>query len=74
MKASVFDDGMKKLTDASVFVKDLEHAQINNWKMGVFTPKEYLESVSKAANNFFNVDSKPKIKQFTLTDLLENED
>ncbi|MDY0266195.1 MAG: HD domain-containing protein [Methanimicrococcus sp.] len=71
MKALIMDGGMKKLTDASLFVKDLEHAQINNWKMGVFTPKEHLEAVSKAANDFFEIDSKPKTKQVKLTDDFE---
>lgn len=71
MKALILDGSMRKLTDASVFVKDLEHAQINNWKMGVFTPKGHLEAVTKAANDFFDVDSKPKTKQFTFSDLLE---
>jgi len=73
MKALVMDGGMKKLTDASHFVKDLEQVQIANWKMGVFTPKEHLEAVSKAANNYFDVDAKPKTKQIALTDLLGNE-
>ncbi|MDR0767717.1 MAG: HD domain-containing protein [Methanosarcinales archaeon] len=73
MKALVMDGGMKKLTDASLFVKDLEHVQISNWKMGVFTPKEHLEAVSKAANDFFEIDMKPKMKQVSLTDLLGNE-
>ena len=69
MKALVMDGGMKKLTDASLFVKDLEHVQVENWKMGVFTPKEHLEAVSEAARTYFNVDSRPKIKQFTFSDL-----
>ncbi|WNY23732.1 hypothetical protein MmiHf6_10460 [Methanimicrococcus hongohii] len=73
MKALVMDGGMKKLTDASLFVKDLESVQVANWKMGVFTPKEHLEAVSKAANNYFEIDLKPKMKQSSLTDLLENE-
>ena len=69
MKALIMDGSMKKLTDASLFVKDLEHVQVENWKMGVFTPKEHLEAVSKAAADYFNVDSKPKIKQFTFSEL-----
>ncbi|MDV0445301.1 hypothetical protein MmiAt1_08720 [Methanimicrococcus sp. At1] len=73
MKALVMDKGMKKLTDASLFVKDLEHVQIENWKMGVFTPKEHLEAVSKAAYDFFEIETKPKTKQIALTDLLEND-
>ncbi|MDV0445303.1 hypothetical protein MmiAt1_08740 [Methanimicrococcus sp. At1] len=73
MKALVMDKGMKKLTDASLFVKDLEHVQIDNWKMGVFAPKEHLEAVSKAAYDFFEIETKPKTKQIALTDLLEND-
>ncbi|WNY27891.1 hypothetical protein MmiEs2_00690 [Methanimicrococcus stummii] len=74
MRALVMDGSMKKLTDASLFVKELEHAQINNWKLGVFAPKEHLEAVSKAAYDFFEIETKPKTKQAALTDLLENED
>ena len=69
MKALIMDGSMKKLTDASLFDKDLEHVQVENWKMGVFTPKEHLEAVSKAAYTYFNIDSRPKIKQFTFSDL-----
>lgn len=74
MKALVMTaDGMKKLTDTSLFIKDLESVQVANWKMGVFAPKEHLEAVSKAANDFFEIGSKPKTKQFKFSDILENE-
>ncbi|MCL2863571.1 MAG: HD domain-containing protein [Methanimicrococcus sp.] len=73
MKALVMDGGMKKLTDASLFVRDLEHVQVNNWRMGVFSPKEHLEAVSKAAADYFQIETKPKTKQFTLTDILKKE-
>lgn len=73
MKALVMDGGMKKLTDASLFVKDLEHVQISNWKMGVFTPKEHLEAVSKAAEEFFDIETKPKVKQVKLFEIMEND-
>ncbi len=69
MKALVMtDSGMKKLTDASLFVKDLEHVQLDNWKLGVFAPKEHLEAVSKAAYNFFEIETKPKLKAVSLSD------
>jgi len=71
MKALIMDGGMKKLTDASLFVRDLEHVQISNWKMGVFSPKEHLEAVSKAAADFFDIETKPKTKQFTLSDVFD---
>ena len=71
MKALIMDGGMKKLTDASLFVRDLEHVQVSNWKMGVFTPKEHLEAVSKAAADFFEVEVKPKTKQATILDVFE---
>jgi HD superfamily phosphohydrolase len=66
MKALIMKGNMKKLTDASHFIQVLENAQVSNWKMGVFTPKEHLEAVSKAAENFFGVENKPKTKQFNL--------
>ena len=68
MKALIMKGNMKKLTDASHFIQVLENAQVSNWKMGVFTPKEHLEAVSKAAEIFFGVENKPKTKQFTFTE------
>ncbi|WNY25924.1 HD domain-containing protein [Methanolapillus millepedarum] len=69
MKALVMDRTMRKLTDASPFVRVLEVAQESVWKMGVFSPKEHLEVVSKAAYDFFDVSKKPKTKQFKLSDI-----
>ncbi|MCL2142028.1 MAG: HD domain-containing protein [Methanimicrococcus sp.] len=66
MKALIMKGNMKKLTDASHFIQVLENAQVSNWKMGVFTPKEHLEAVSKAAEDFFGIENKPKTKQFNL--------
>lgn len=63
MKALIMEGNMKKLTDASHFIQVLENAQVSNWKMGVFTPKEHLEAVSKAAANIFEIEAKPKTKQ-----------
>ena len=73
MKALIMEGNMKKLTDASHFIQVLGNAQVSNWKMGVFTPKEYLEAVSKAAADYFNIDSKPKVKQYTFSDVLKEE-
>ena len=74
MKALIMEGNMKKLTDASHFIQVLGNAQVSNWKMGVFTPKEHLEAVSKAAADYFNVDSKPKIKQYTFSDVLKEDE
>ncbi|MDV0447439.1 hypothetical protein MsAg5_13300 [Methanosarcinaceae archaeon Ag5] len=69
MKALVMDRTMKKLTDVSPFVHVLAVAQESVWRMGVFSPKEHLEVVSKAAYDFFDVSRKPKTKQFRFSDI-----
>ncbi|WNY27568.1 HD domain-containing protein [Methanolapillus ohkumae] len=69
MKALIMDRTVKRLSDASPFVKVMETAQAGAWRMGVFSPKEHLEVVSKAAYDFFGISKKPKTKQFKLTEL-----
>jgi HD superfamily phosphohydrolase len=68
MKALVKMNGkMLRLDEVSHVVATLEHAHRDNWKMGVYTPKEHREAVSKAAREFF--DAKKVTKQFLLTEL-----
>jgi len=68
MKAQVMINGnMIPIDKASVLVSTLEKAQIDNWKLGVFTPSEYREKVGKIAREFFGV--KKDTKQFKLTEL-----
>jgi HD superfamily phosphohydrolase len=68
MKALVKMNGkMLRLDEVSHVVATLEHAHRDNWKMGVYTPKEHREAVSKAAREFF--DAKKGTKQFLLTEL-----
>jgi hypothetical protein len=38
----------------------LEKAEVSNWKMGVYTPKEYREKVKKSAEEIFEVKKEPK--------------
>ncbi|WMW22157.1 HD domain-containing protein [Methanolobus mangrovi] len=68
MKALVKVNGrMLRLDEVSHVVATLEQAHRDNWKMGVYTPKEYREEVSKAARTFFDV--KRTTKQFRLSEI-----
>jgi hypothetical protein len=40
---------------------------MENWRMGVYSPKEHSKVVAKAAKDYFEV--KKSTKQFKLTDL-----
>lgn len=61
------DHKMIPLNEASHFVSILQEAHMDNWRMGVYSPKEYCEAVGKAAREYFEV--KKPIKQFKLSDL-----
>ncbi|MCQ1536055.1 HD domain-containing protein [Methanosarcina sp. KYL-1] len=61
------DHRMIHLNEASHFVSILEEAHMDNWRLGVYSPKEHCEAVGKAARDFFDV--KKTIKQFKLSDL-----
>ena len=61
------DHKMIPLNEASHFVSILQEAHMDNWRMGVYSPKEHCESVGKAARDYFEV--KKPIKQFKLSDL-----
>lgn len=61
------DHKMIPLNEASHFVSILQEAHMDNWRMGVYSPKEYCKAVEKAARDYFEV--KKAIKQFKLTDL-----
>jgi hypothetical protein len=61
------DHKMIPLNEASHFVSILQEAHMDNWRMGVYSPKEHCEAVGKAARDYFEV--KKPIKQFKLSDL-----
>ncbi len=61
------DHKMIPLNEASHFVSILQEAHMDNWRMGVYSPKEHCEAVGKAARDYF--DAKKPIKQFKLSDL-----
>ncbi len=62
------DGELIKLEDASPLIKSLKAAEIDTWKLGVYTKKEYVEKVSKIAADYFNVKRVPKQK--TLDEVL----
>jgi HD superfamily phosphohydrolase len=61
------DHRMIPLNEASHFVSILQEAHMDNWRMGVYSPKENCEAVGKAARDYFEI--KKTVKQFKLTDL-----
>ncbi len=68
MKAKVLINGkMESIDKASSLVASLEKAQLDNWRLGVFTPEEYRAKVGSIAKDFFEV--KKDIKQFKLTEI-----
>ncbi len=68
MKAQVMVNGrMISLDKASNLVASLEKAQLDNWRLGVFTPAEFREKVGIVAREFFEV--KKDTRQFKLTEI-----
>lgn len=68
MKAKVLVNGrMLSIDKASSLVAVLEKAQVDNWRLGVYTPSEYKEKVGKIARDFFEV--KKELKQFKLNEI-----
>ncbi len=68
MKAEVLVNGkMIPIDKASSLVSALGKAQLDNWRLGVFTLPEHREKVGKIAREFFDV--KKDTKQFKLTEL-----
>lgn len=68
MKAMIkTDHKLVSLNEASHFVSILQEAHMDNWRMGVYCPREHCEAVGKAAKEYFNI--KKVTKQFKLSDL-----
>ncbi len=61
------DHKMIPINEASHFVSILKEAHMDNWRMGVYSPKEHCEAVGKAARDYFDV--KKSLKQFKLSDI-----
>lgn len=60
------DEGLKTLDEVSPLVKALKTASIENWRLGVYTTKEYIERVGKAAMNYFGIE---KVVQKSLDEI-----
>lgn len=68
MKARVMINGkMIPLDKASGLVVALEKAQLDNWRLGVFTPAEHREKAGSVARDLFDV--KKDTRQFKLTEI-----
>ncbi len=57
------DDELKSLEEVSSLVRALKQAERDIWRMGVYTKKEFVEVVKKAALRFFNIEKVPKQKK-----------
>ena len=66
MKAQIVGKKIQRLTEVSPFISVLEKAHIQNWKMGVFAPKDKIDAVRKAAYDYFDIERTKKVVQNTL--------
>ncbi len=57
------ENELKSLEDVSSLVRALKIAERDVWRMGVYTKKEFVENVKKAALRFFNIERTPKQKK-----------
>ncbi len=48
--------GLRTLDEVSPLVKALKTASLENWRLGVYTKKEYLGRVGKAAMDYFGIE------------------
>ena len=56
------DGELVKLEEVSPLIKALKLAEMENWRLGVYTKREYVEKVSKIASKLLNLDKIPKQK------------
>lgn len=50
------DEGLKALDEISPLVNALKVASIENWRLGVYTKKEFVDRVGKAAMDYFGIE------------------
>ncbi len=50
------EEGIKSLDEVSPLVNALKAASLENWRMGVYTKKEYLEKVGRVAADYFGIE------------------
>ena len=58
--------GLRTLDEVSPLVKALKTASLENWRLGVYTKKEYLGRVGKAAMDYFGIE---KVVQKSLDEI-----
>jgi hypothetical protein len=64
----ITSEGVKKLENVSGIVNQLKAFEIENWKLGVYSPKEIVEVVGKASIKSFNVEKRKK--QYRLDEVI----
>ncbi|MEM2462057.1 MAG: HD domain-containing protein, partial [Archaeoglobaceae archaeon] len=47
---------LKKLEEVSSLVRVLKTSWLDNWRFGVYTKKEFVEEVKKAAIEYFGIE------------------
>jgi hypothetical protein len=56
-RIEIAEGEFKQLFELSPLVRALEKAHIESWRMGVYSPKEYVDRVSKKAKDILGVSS-----------------
>ncbi len=56
------DGELVKLEEVSPLIKALKLAEMENWRLGIYTKREYVEKVGKIASKLLNLDKIPKQK------------
>ncbi|WP_456329651.1 HD domain-containing protein [Archaeoglobus sp.] len=60
------DGELKPLEEVSLLVKALKDATAENWRLGVYTEKEFVDKVGKAAADYFGIE---KVVQKSLDEI-----
>lgn len=55
---------IKRIEEVSTIVKSLRNSWIENWKLGVYTKKEFVEEVRKCAAEYLGIDKSTQKKLF----------
>ena len=60
------DEGFKTLDEVSPLVNALKAASVENWRLGVYTRKDFVDKVGKAAMDYFGIE---KVVQKSLDEI-----
>ena len=60
------ESGLKPLEEVSPLVKALKDAAVENWRLGVYTDRRFVDKVGKAAADYFGIE---KVVQKSLDEI-----